>query len=624
MKKLSTLLFLLLFSIQVSGEMYSQKAETLFQRAIAHYIQDKLSDARDGFIELIEQHPPNQRTSAARFMLAKSHYKLKAYDQALTEAIALQHHYPRSRYISETDLIIGDSYFHQHQIYNAATQYARVLTSSADTRLKARAADRLGQLSGSEKLPDSEVENLKTDFNRAIIDEAIAFGKAHWHIKLDNLEKGNKYLSLFLEHHPNGQFGALARQILLSARPAPSPQPPAPSPQNARYKIGIIAPLGTPSGEDLRNGIILARDRNPLASHDQIELIFEDSEGDPIRAARAAQRLVEEREVLAIIGALTSAVTTPIATMLSAQKVPLMAPTASDDGIASLSPYVFQFNATPGAQGRHIAEHAVNKQGLRTLASLASRDDYGRSIAREFATRAEDLGAEVLIQEWYEPGTTDYRRQFERIRSAGLALQAPDDLVSAIDSLILGNIHVAPPPPVAVDPDTVQLEVVEALDGILIAGGAEDILLIAPQFHSALVSSQVLGSDGWNHDEVARDGGNYVDGAIFVAKYYDQSHLESVQNFVNAYRSRFGKEQNIVAALGYDAMLSILHGINAGGTTRDRLREHLETLTEIPGATGQISFGKGHRENAWMYMLTIRNRRIELYENPQMDADGRR
>lgn len=613
MKKLSTLLFLLLFSAQISGEIFSQKAETLFQRALAHYNQDKISDARDGFIELVEQHPPNQRTSAARFLLAKSHYKLKAYDLALNEAIALQHHYPHSRYISETDLIIGDCYFLQHQIFNAATQYARVITSRADIRTKARAADRLGQLSGSENLTNAEVENLKTDFNRAIIDEAIAFGKARWHIKFGDLKTGNKYLSFFLDHHPNGQFAAHARQTLMHMRVAPSPQP-TPKPQKARYKIGVIAPLGTPSGEDLRNGITLARDRNSLVSHDQIELIFEDSEGDPIRAARAAQRLVEEREVLAIIGALTSAVTTPIATMLSAQKVPLVAPTASDDGIASLSPYVFQVNATPGAQGRHIAEHAVNKQGLRTLASLASRDDYGRSIAREFATRAEDLGADVLIQEWYEPGTTDYRRQFERIRSAGLALQAPDDLASAIDSLILGNIRVAPPPPVVVDPDTVQLEVVEALDGILIAGGAEDILLIAPQFHSALVSSQVLGSDGWNHDQVARDGGNYVDGAIFVAKYYDQSGLESVQNFVNAYRSRFGKEQNIVAALGYDAMLSILHGINAGGTTRDRLRDRLETLTDIPGATGQISFDKGHRENAWMYMLTIKNRRIELYQ----------
>ncbi len=415
---------------------------------------------------------------------------------------------------------------------------------------------------------------------------------------------------------------AFARQILMPepTRPITSQHPTQPiapeffsEPQNARYKIGVIAPLDSPHGKALCNGILLARDRNLLASRDAVGLVFEDSEGDPIRAVHAAQHLAKERDVIAIIGALTSAETIPIATLLGAQKVPLVAPTASDDGIASLSPYIFQVNATPGAQGRRIAEHAVEKQGLRVLATLASRDNYGRRIAHEFTAKAEALGAEVLIQEWYEPGTTDYRRQFERIRSAGLALQLPDDLAAKIDALILGAMHIAPPSPVAVDPDTVQPKVVETLDGILIAGDDEDILLIAPQFHSALIPSQVLGSDGWNHANVARDGGNYVDRAVFVAKYYEQSRLESVQNFVNAYRSRFGKEQNIVAALGYDAMLAILHGINAGGTSRDRLRDRLETLTDVPGATGKISFGTGVRENGWMYMLTIRNGRIERY-----------
>lgn len=378
----------------------------------------------------------------------------------------------------------------------------------------------------------------------------------------------------------------------------------------ARHKIGIIAPLGTPHGEALRNGILIARDHTLLA--EPVGLVFEDSEGDPIRAVRAAQRLVEDREVIAIIGALTSAETTPIAALLGVQKMPLVAPTASDDGIASLSPYIFQVNATPGAQGRRIAEHAVREQGLRTLATLASRDGYGRHIAREFTTKAEDLGAEVLIQEWYEPGTTDYRRQFERIRSMGLALRPPADLASEIDALILGDLYVAPPL-VEVDPDTAQADVVETLDGILIAGDDADILLIAPQFHSALVASQVLGSDGWNHAEVARDGGTYVEGAVFVGKYYEQSPLESVQFFVNAYRSRFGTDQNIVSALGHDAMLSVLHGINAGGTTRALLRDRLETLIDLPGATGKISFAPGNRENGWLHMLTIRKGKIEMY-----------
>ena len=612
-KKLSILLIFLCVATQAAATTFSREAETLFQHARDQYRQNKIADARQGFADLIEQHPSNQRTSAARLMLAKSHYKLKDYALAIDAAIALQRHHPRSRYVPETDLIIGDCYFHQHRIYSAAMQYARVLTRRADIRTKARAADRLGQLSGSQKLTEGEVEKLKTEFDRALIDESIAFGKARWHIKLGNRNEGAKHFSAFLDHHPNGQLTALARQILTPEPPRPLARPIQPTePQNARYKIGVIAPLNTPHGEALRNGILLARDHNPLA--EPVGLVFEDSEGDPIRAVRAAQHLVEERGVIAIIGALTSAETTPIAALLGAQHVPLVAPTASDDGIASLSPYIFQVNATPGAQGRRIAEHAVRKQGLRTLVTLASRDAYGRRIAREFTVKAEDLGAEVLIQEWYEPGTTDYRRQFERIRSAGLALRAVDEFASEIDALILGDLYIAPLSHVEVDPDTAQAEVVETLDGILIAGDDADILLIAPQFHSALIPSQVLGSDGWNHAEVARDGGNYVEGAVFVAKYYEQSHLESVQNFVNAYRSRFGKEQNIVAALGHDAMLAILHGINAGGSSRDLLRDRLETLTDIPGATGKISFGKGNRENGWMYLLTIRKGKIESYQ----------
>jgi branched-chain amino acid transport system substrate-binding protein len=619
------LLFTNILQAQPADLTYSQEAETLFQRALARYIQNKYDDAKLSLQELLTQYPPNQRTSAAHLMLAKTHFKLQDYSLAIASAVELQLNFPYSRYLSESDLLIGDCYFNQGQVYSAATQYGRVLTSRTEVRTKARAADRLGQMVGAERLSNRDIERLQSDFGRAIIDEAVAFGQARWPLKLGEPTTSQQRLAMFLERYPNSQLAPLAQQTLMPTRTttqtpdAPdkpqletaSPDTPIQEPENARYKIGVIAPLGTPIGEDLRDGILLARELNPLKSNDQIGLVFEDSEGDPIRAVRAAQRLIEQHNVIAIIGALTSAETTPLAAYLSGQSVPLIAPTASDDGIASLSPYVFQMNATPGAQGRRIAEYAVRRQGLRMLATLSSRDTYGRRIATEFTAKAEELGAEVLIQEWYESGTTDYRRQFERIRSAGQALTPPEDLAVEISSLILNGIQVTPPPPVPVDPDTVQPKIVETLDGILIAGDDTDLLLIAPQFHSALIPAQLLGSDGWNHTEVARDGGNYVDGAVFVSKYFPQSSLHSVQDFINAYRSRFGKEQNIVAALGYDAMLATLKALDAGGSDRQKLRDQLENLTEIPSATGRVSFSKGDRENAWMYLLTIHNKRIE-------------
>ena len=599
--------------------VFSKDAETEFQKALARYIQANYAAAKTAFSELIEEYPHSQRTSAARLMLGKSHYKLREYNLALAAAIELYEHFPSSRYLPEADLLIGDCYFRQGQNYSAATQFARVLTARTDIQLKARAADRLGQMAGADKLTDRDLDRLRKDFGRSIVNEAIAFGQARWPERVGKPDEADKPLSMFLERFPNGYLEPIVRRRMLARAKAPTPVTPEPAttaiaeedPTKATYKIGIVAPMESPAGKSLRDGILLARERFPLPNGETIGLIFEDSEGSPIRAVKAAERIIGQYDVLAIIGALRSEETLPLAAHLSPQKIPLVAPTASEDEIASL-PYVFQMNATPGAQGRRIADYAVRELGLRKLGTISSRDKYGDTLAKEFTARAEELGGEVVIQEWYEPGATDYRGQFNRIRDAGLALHAPDLLTTTIDSLIRDGIHVEPPPPVPVDPDTVKPEPVETFGGLLVGASTyEDVLLITPQVASSLIKTQLLGSDGWNYTEVVEDGGRYVNNAIFVAKYNERSELESVQEFVNLFRGRFGRDQDIAAALGHDAMLAVREAIATGGTERPTLQERLQTLTDIPGATGRITFRPGDRENAWMYLLSIRRGRIQ-------------
>jgi branched-chain amino acid transport system substrate-binding protein len=600
------------------GFLQNREAETLFEKSLANYIRGEYDGAKQGFQTLVESFPTNQRTSAARLMLAKSYLKLKDYNLAFAAALELYDHFPYSRYLPEANLVIGDCKFKQGQIFASATDFAHVLTGRGDLRLKTRAADRLGQMAGAGHLFDRDLARLRSDFGRSIIDEAVAFGKARWALKLGHAQDYKSKLSLFLEQYPNGAFGTVAQQTLrpkrrppkapVLAKPEKPVEGPIDEPVNARYKVGIIAPMETAAGKDLRDGILLAREQVRLLSGENVGLIFKDSEGDPIRAVLAAKSLIEDHQVIAIIGALTSSETIPIASLAGALEVPLVAPTASEDGIASLSSFVFQMNATPGAQGRRLADYAVKELGLRALATLTSRDNYGKRIAGEYTARAEELGAEVIVQAWYESGTTDYRGQFKRIRDAGLALRPPEILAEELDSILLGGIHVQPPPPIPVDPDTVDPEPVEALDGLLVAGGRDDVLLIVPQIAFHQIHAQLIGSDGWNHPEVARN--SYAKDAIFVAKYYDQSDIQSVRQFVDTFRTRFRRDQSIAAALGYDGMLAVLTALNAGGTSRSLLQQQLEELGSIPGATGRISFNKGNRENAWMYLLNIRGGKI--------------
>ncbi len=605
-----------------SAQIGQGEIETRFRKALGDYANGYYRKAKPAFKALAETEPIHERTSAARLMLAKSLYKLKEFDLALRAASGLYVAFPNSRYLPEADLIIGDCRFQQGQVYSAATRYAHVVTGRGDLRLKARAADRLGQIAGAGRITSGDIARLQADFGSAAIDEAVAFGRARWPVRYDRAAPSGNEMVRFLEQHPNGIFATLAREQrpLSRLRPAAAEKahtkPRADDtekPADAHYTIGLIAPLASALGKDMIDGVLLARELRPLKSGEQIALVFKDTGGSPVRAVRAAQNLIEEHGVIAIIGALTSAETLPVAALAGPHKVPLIAPTASEDGLASLSPYVFQVNATPGAQGRRIADYAVRELGLRTLASLASRDSYGDRIAKEFAARAEELGSEVIIQTWYEPGTTDYRGQLKRIRDAGLALHPPAILADEIDSLVLGSIRLAPPPPVTVDPDTVQPEPVRTLGGLLIAGGKDEVLLIAPQVAFYQINARLLGSDGWNHHAVARN--SYTDGAVFVAKYTTRSNMVSVHEFLGAFRERFNRDQGIASALGYDAMTAVLTAIDRGGTSRQRLRNALENLGAIPGATGRLSFSKGNRENAWMYMLTIRNGKLQLLSN---------
>lgn len=610
----------LLTVAQPSGARVGRgEIESRFRNAVGDYSGGNFRAAERAFRSLAEAEPAHRRTSASWLMLAKSLYKLGKYDLALATAAGIDDAFPRSRYLPEADLVVGDCEFRQGRVYSAASRYARVVSGEGDLRLKARAADRLGQLAGAGRITDRDVARLERDFGTATVAEAMAFGRARWPSKLAGAEPSDQEMAGFADRYPNGVFAALTREKrpeaerVQPAGPGVRRTPPAAeseAPTDARFAIGVIAPLASAPGKDMVDGILVARELHQINAGERVALVFKDSEGSPVRALKAAQSLIEDHGVIAIIGALTSAETLPIAALAGAHEVPLIAPTASEDGLATLSPYVFQVNATPGAQGRRIADYAVRESGLRTLATFASRDPYGERIAKEFTARAEESGSEVIIQTWYEPGTTDYRGQMERIRDAGLALHPPEILSDEIDSLILGSIRLAPPPPVEVDPDTVQPAPVHTLEGLLIVGGKDDVLLIAPQVAFHLIHSQLLGSDGWNHHEVARN--SYMDGAVFVAKYSTRSDLVSVHEFLGTFRQRFNRDQSIAAALGYDAMRAVLTAIERGGTSPERLQHTLENLGEIPGATGKISFSRGNRENAWMYLLNIHKGKIRL------------
>jgi hypothetical protein len=66
--------------------------------------------------------------------------------------------------------------------------------------------------------------------------------------------------------------------------------------------------------------------------------------------------------------------------------------------------------------------------GLKKFGILSPIGSKEEEMANAFALEVENLGGNVLVHEWYFPGTIDYKHQFTNIRRIGYDLQMTDSL----------------------------------------------------------------------------------------------------------------------------------------------------------------------------------------------------
>jgi branched-chain amino acid transport system substrate-binding protein len=118
--------------------------------------------------------------------------------------------------------------------------------------------------------------------------------------------------------------------------------------------IGVIIPLSGTSastGADEKNAYLMAQqdvNKNGIKSLGgaKINLIFEDSAGDPATGANAATKLITQDHVVALVGAYQSAVTAAVAAVAERQGIPFLNPDSTDPTLTEHG-YQWFFRTTP-------------------------------------------------------------------------------------------------------------------------------------------------------------------------------------------------------------------------------------------------------------------------------------
>jgi branched-chain amino acid transport system substrate-binding protein len=121
-----------------------------------------------------------------------------------------------------------------------------------------------------------------------------------------------------------------------------------------------------------------------------------------------------------ILGAYSSSVTKPLAVYTARQRVPLLNSNSADDSITRPgSDYVFRVGQNTDAYVRPLFDMFKNLGGVKAIAILVSNNALGHSVENSLLTQAKDGGYQVVFDQAYDEGLTDFRPVLNRIRDTG-------------------------------------------------------------------------------------------------------------------------------------------------------------------------------------------------------------
>lgn len=223
------------------------------------------------------------------------------------------------------------------------------------------------------------------------------------------------------------KVGALAASLALLALPAHAQKNYGPGVTDTEVKIGISMPLSGPvSGYALSGKVFEGyfRKVNEAGGINgrQVKIIMLDDQYSPPKAVEVTRRLVEQDQVLAIVGTMGTGTNTAIQRYLNVRKVPQL---FVQSGIEKLNdpknnPWTVPFVPSYLGEGKAIAQAILRNKPEAKVAVLSQNDDLGKEVMRGLR---EGFGAQaaqrIVAHAAYEVSDPTVDSQVVQLRSSG-------------------------------------------------------------------------------------------------------------------------------------------------------------------------------------------------------------
>jgi branched-chain amino acid transport system substrate-binding protein len=350
--------------------------------------------------------------------------------------------------------------------------------------------------------------------------------------------------------------------------------------QTNTVKIGAIfavtgpnANLGTPEARTLQ---MLAEEANKAGgiAGKKVELFIKDSQGNAEKAISFAKQLIEENDVVAIVGPSTSGESMKLKGLCNDAEMPLLSCAAAETIVNPVATWVFKVAPMDSFAAQMIFA-TMKKMGITKIGALTSNSGFGQGGKAQLEKLAPASGISILISEVYDKDATDLTGVLAKIKAQN---------VQAV-------VNWSTEPAQSIVPKNMK-----------------QLGFAVPLFRS----------HGFGNINYVTAAGKAAEGIIFpcgrilVADILPASSPQKklLVAYKKDYIARYNEEPSTFGGHAYDSFQILAEAVRKVGPDREKVRNFIENLKGFVGTAGIFSFSPADHNGLTIdafEMLTVKN-----------------
>jgi len=303
----------------------------------------------------------------------------------------------------------------------------------------------------------------------------------------------------------------------------------------------------------------------------KISLLVEDTQAKTDIATTEVTKLIQIEQIHYILGEMVSPVSVPISQMAEHYGVVQISPSSSREDltinpVGKVKKFVFRTCFIDPYQGTAMAKYALGMELKTAFLLYDNGEPFSSSLVKAFEKTFTEGGGKVVGKVGMNSDNKDFSQAFEQLK------QSNADLIY-----------------------------MPYLSGRASMG--------AEQFYNLGLKNVLMGGNGWVFDD---NNQLYFEGGLFTTDYIISNPSSQNKEFVEQYKSKYGKDPDAFVALGFDSANLLLTAIDKGGKDDPAVVKDILASIEFEGVTGMIRFDKMHNPQKSVVIAQFKNKSTEF------------